>query len=217
MNDDLPSKAGPPVPPGCDLCPAPALRTIECHDSLSGEPQGPVRLCREHADQFLEAPVEFGFFQCVNCQRFVSLRYHWERLNLDSAGRLVCLRCAAHLHFANPIHWIDARAVRQVVFVRRSTQPLLAEGILNLAKCRHVLAVRQLVPQGVQFLAAARFGATHGHQLEGRPLLEVISESGGREFCPIMEAADHLTVDIGLYVRTAGRPGESSIPSPIPP
>lgn len=51
-----------------------------------------------------------------------------------------------------------------------------ATGVLNVARCRHVLGVRQPLPKGIKFLDNAEFDSFDGHQISGRRLLDIIAE-----------------------------------------
>ncbi len=76
-------------------------------------------------------------------------------------------------------------------------------GVLNVARCRHVLGVEQPLPADIKFVDNFEFDSMDGHQISGGDMLETIRELS-IPFCPVLDAAYQFAVSIGLYVR-AGR------------
>ncbi len=126
---------------------------------------------------------------------------HKSVTELELNGDLLCLRCAARRCFDLPQNWINPPAVSHVV-LEPGDGPLfdLETGVLNLACCRHVLAVKQPLPAGVVFHENAEFDGQDGHQISGDNLLDVI-RGLNQPFCPVVDAAYQFAVSIGIYSR----------------
>jgi hypothetical protein len=75
-------------------------------------------------------------------------------------------------------------------------------GQLDLARCRHVLGVKQPIPAGVMFAENAEFDSCTGHQISGECLLDVIKRLD-QPFCPVLDAAYQFAVSIGIYLRNS--------------
>jgi len=75
-----------------------------------------------------------------------------------------------------------------------------ATGVLNIARCEHVLGVNQPLPECIKFAENFEFDSLDGHQISGGNVLETI-RSLGEPFCPVLDAAYQFAVSIGLYVR----------------
>jgi len=75
-----------------------------------------------------------------------------------------------------------------------------ATGVLNVARCTHVLSVDQPLPAGIKFVDNAEFDSCDGHQISSRPLLDIIRELD-TPFCPVLDAAYQFAVSIGIYTR----------------
>jgi hypothetical protein len=186
--------------PNCEVygCDCRAVESVEWFDIFSDDPKGLIHVCGEHPADAVE-----GFFTCEDCQRIVVDHYTWERYQTEVDGASVCLKCAAERHFADDDNWIDPRRVKSVVL--ESNNHTLFDyhnGVLNAARCRHVLGVSQPPPAGVRFLDNAEFDSLDGHQISGRRLLEIIQELD-EPFCPVLDAAYQFAVSIGIYVRRA--------------
>jgi hypothetical protein len=118
----------------------------------------------------------------------------------------VCLSCAAEIYFADEQNWIAPATVNQVVLIPKGP-PLFdsQSGVLNVARCPHVLAVKQPVPAEILFVDNAEFDNCNGHQISGDNLLEVIKRLD-QPFCPVLDAAYQFAVSIGIYVRGKKEP-----------
>ena len=194
--------------PSCQFwnCSQPATRSYLVYDIFSDDPKDVLHLCEQH-DGFSGDPCE-GHFFCDGCGRVMVENYTWEIYRVELDGLTLCLRCAAERHFANPKNWIDAKRVKQVVLVPYDAAldgqnaPLFnpATGVLNVARCRHVLGVSQPPPEGIKFLENAEFDSCDGHQISGRKLLDIIQDLD-EPFCPVLDAAYQFAVSLGLYVR----------------
>jgi len=110
-------------------------------------------------------------------------------------------KCAAEVYFAAPENWIQPAAVNQVV-LEPGHGPFFEPrpGILNVATCRHVLAVKQPLPEGIEFFDNAEFDNCDGRQISGDNLLDVIKRLN-QPFCPVLDAAYQFAVSIGIYIR----------------
>jgi hypothetical protein len=77
-----------------------------------------------------------------------------------------------------------------------------ANGLLDIARCRHVLGVKQPLPGGVVFHDNAEFDSQDGRQISGDNLLDII-RGLDQPFCPVLDAAYQFAVSIGIYVRAS--------------
>ena len=193
--------------PNCVRCECfsretPAEVSFLVHDIFSDDPKDVLHLCRDCVGQSGD-PWE-GYFTCDGCGRVMAENYTWERYCVQMDDRTLCLKCAAEEHFADAANWIDPRAVKDVVLEPRG--PALFDsttGVLNVARCPHVVGVKQPVPDAVKFVDNFEFDSMDGHQISGGNMLEAVCELSV-PFCPILDAAYQFAVSIGLYVR-AGR------------
>ena len=189
----------------CEYCTRPSTRHLKWWDIFSDDPKGVTHLCEDHYEQ---GASDDGFFDCARCHRRVADHYTWEQYGVVLGGELVCLRCAAEEYFADVANWIEPKLVKAVVLVPHNPRlngenlPLFdpTTGVLNVARCRHVLGVSQPLPAGIKFLDNAEFDSMDGHQISGRKLLDIIQELD-EPFCPVLDAAYQFAVSIGLYVR----------------
>ncbi|HWX22420.1 MAG TPA: hypothetical protein VN578_21170 [Candidatus Binatia bacterium] len=184
--------------PQCEIygCKRRAKESTLWFDIFSDSPKGVVHTCSEHS-----ATHDPDLFVCEGCQRVVLDHFTWERYQVQIGGVTLCLKCAAEAHFSDPANWIDPRAVKQVVLEPEGV-PLFDSktGVLNAARCRHVLGVKQPIPAGISFHDNSEFDSCDGHQISGGNLLDVI-ERLNQPFCPVLDAAYRFAVSIGLYVR----------------
>lgn len=182
-------------------CASEATRSYLVHDIFSDDPKGVLHLCERH-DGYSGDPAR-GYFTCAHCDRVIVENYTWEIYRTELDGQTVCLKCAAEAHFGEAENWIDPVLVREVVLVPRGPVLFNPEiGVLNVARCRHVLAVKQPVPPGVEFFDNAEFDSCDGHQISGDRLLDIIRRlPHGEKFCPVLDAAYQFAVSIGIYVR----------------
>jgi hypothetical protein len=111
------------------------------YDIFSDDPKDVLHLCEQH-DGYYGNPHE-GYFICDECQRVMVDHYTWERYAITVEDRTLCLCCAAVEHFAGPQNWIDPRSVSEVVLTPGEPRFDSETGVLNLAACPHVLAVKQ--------------------------------------------------------------------------
>ncbi len=185
--------------PNCEVygCDCRAVESVEWFDIFSDDPKGLVHVCAEHPADSVE-----GHFTCEDCQRIMITNYTWELYQVSIEGATVCLKCAAEQHFADESNWIDPSAVKDVVLHDGPPTKLFdpATGVLNIARCRHVLGVKQPVPARVKFHDNAEFDAMNGRQISGQPLLDVIQELK-EPFCPVLDAAYQFAVSIGIYLK----------------
>jgi hypothetical protein len=187
--------------PACEYygCPNRATMSYLTYDIFSDDPKGAIHLC-EHHDGYSGDPIE-GYFTCARCTRVMAENYTWERYVVELDGEQICLKCAAEEYFTDPDNWIAPSAITQVVLSPGGV-PLFdpAGGVLNIARCRHVLGVKQPVPPGIEFVDNAEFDSMDGHQISGDDLVDVIKRLD-QPFCPVLDAAYQFAVSIGIYVR----------------
>lgn len=184
--------------PNCEVygCTHRAVESIEWFDIFSDTPKGLVHVCENHLPEDGE-----GNFRCDRCQRILADHYTWERYQTTDGDETLCLKCAAERHFEDDNNWIDPKLVKKVVLEPRG--PALFNrktGVLNVARCRHVLGVSQPLPDSIKFHDNAEFDSMDGHQISGRGLLDIIQELD-EPFCPVLDAAYQFAVSIGLYIR----------------
>jgi hypothetical protein len=180
------------------------------YDIFSDDPKSVLHLCENCVGQSGD-PWE-GYFTCEGCGRVMVENYTWERYQTVLDGASLCLKCAAERFFADTDNWIEPKLVKRVVLVpydpalNGQNLPLFdpATGVLNVARCRHVLGVRQPLPKGIKFLDNAEFDSFDGHQISGLRLLDLIAELD-EPFCPVLDAAYQFAVSIGLYTRQPKR------------
>jgi hypothetical protein len=197
---------GPPAGQQCECygCDNHAVCSEPWYDIFSDDPKGLVHTCDEHDGS--QVP---DTFRCETCNRLMADHYTWERYQ-DSEGD--CLTCAAQKYFADDDNWIDPAGVKRVVLKpydpRRNggNAPLFnpKTGVLNIARCKHVLGVKQPVPDGIEFVDNAEFDNCDGHQISGDDVLDIIHRlPAGEKFCPVLDAAYQFAVSIGIYVRNS--------------
>jgi hypothetical protein len=194
--------------PNCEFwkCSQQATRSYLVYDIFSDDPKDILHLCEQH-DGFSGEPCE-GYFTCNGCGRVMVENYTWEIYHVEMDGESLCLRCAADRHFSNTRNWIDPKLVKKVVLA--PYEPTLngqnvllfdtATGVLNLARCKHVLGVQQPLPEGIKFVENFEFDSLDGHQISGGDVLETI-HALNEPFCPVLDAGYQFAVSIGLYVR----------------
>lgn len=183
----------------CEGCGEPSIHHLKYYDIFSEDVKGVTHLCEDHYGADCN-----GFFYCDSCKRRMAENYSWEIYGVQLGDRTLCLKCAAEEHFSNAANWIDPRAVKNVIQKpRRAALFNPATGALNIARCLHVLAVEQPVPDAVKFVDNFEFDSMDGHQISGGDMLETI-KGLSVPFCPVHDAAYQFAVSIGLYVR-AGR------------
>lgn len=176
-------------------CQSRAVESVPWFDIFGDDPKGLVHVCSEHpADSVGE------MFTCEACGRLMVDHYTWERYAVDRDGITLCLKCAADQHFGDAANWLDPRAVKQVV-LEPNGLPLFdpKTGVLNVARCRHVLGVKQPLPAGIEFFDNAEFDNCDGHQICGDDLFDIIKRLN-QPFCPGLDAAYQLSVSIGIYI-----------------
>jgi hypothetical protein len=140
--------------------------------------------------------------------------YTWEYYRVEIDGETLCLKCAAEAYFDDEKNWIDPRFVKEVVLVPHDPSlnganlPLFSPqtGVLNVARCQHVLGVQQPLPAGIKFAENAEFDSLDGHQISGRRLLDIVTDLDGQPFVPVLDAAYQFAVSIGIYVRAQEQP-----------
>jgi hypothetical protein len=172
------------------------------YDIFSDDPKGVLHLC-EHHDGYSGDPME-GHFTCSSCHRVMVENYTWERYETrNEDGESICLKCAAEEYFSNEKNWLLPSAIESVVLQPKGP-PIFdpATGVLNVARCRHVLGVSQPIPEGIEFFENSEFDSCSGHQISGDNLLSVIQRLDPQQpFCPVLDAAYQFAVSIGIYVR----------------
>jgi hypothetical protein len=201
--------------PNCERCECfgrkrPADVSFLIYDIFSDDPKDVLHLCQDCVGQSGD-PWE-GYFTCDGCGRVMVENYTWERYQTELDGASLCLKCAAERFFADEDNWIQPKLVKEVVLAPYNPRlngenlPLFdpATGVLNVARCQHVLGVRQPLPKGIKFSDNAEFDSMDGHQISGRWLLDIIAELD-EPFCPVLDAAYQFAVSIGLYTRQPKR------------
>jgi hypothetical protein len=191
--------------PHCEhhRCAQPARRSFLVYDIFSDDPKDVLHLCDNHVG-YSGDPAE-GLFTCAECNRVMVENFTWELYYTWLDGEKVCLKCAAEIYFADDLHWIEPDAVDAVVLAPDGP-PLFADGVLNVARCPHVLGVEQPLPKGVRFVENCEFDNVDGHQISGRDLLQGVRDLA-QPFCPVLDAGYQFAVSIGLYVRTGAALG----------
>jgi hypothetical protein len=191
--------------PQCEIycCSHRAEHSTVWFDIFSDDPKGVIHTCSDHG--WADDP---DLFFCENCERVMVDHYTWERYQVELHGDSLCLRCAAQRHFDLSENWIHPSTVSRVV-LEPGEGPLFDHetGILNVARCRHVLGVKQPLPAGVVFHDNAEFDSSTGHQISGECLLDVIKRLD-QQFCPVLDAGYQFAVSIGLYVRASEKSSE---------
>jgi hypothetical protein len=183
--------------PQCGIygCNHRAIDSTLWFDIFSDDPKGVIHTCPEHS--FEDDP---DLFRCENCDRAIVDHYTWERYRVELNGDTLCLSCAAKRYFDESRNWIDPRKVSAVVFRQQEMEFNAVDGQLDIARCRHVLGVKQPLPAGVVLQDNAEFDGQNGHQISGENLLDVI-RGLDRPFCPVLDAAYQFAVSIGIYLR----------------
>ena len=191
--------------PQCEIygCDHRATDSTLWYDIFGDDAKGVIHTCAGHS--FEDDP---DLFRCENCERVMVDHYTWECYQVELHGDSLCLRCAAQRHFDQSENWIDPRTVTAVVFAQQELLFDSAEGQLDLARCRHVLGVKQPLPAGVAFHDNAEFDAQDGHQISGDHLLDII-RGLDQPFCPVLDAAYQFAVSIGIYVRASAKSAEA--------
>jgi hypothetical protein len=136
--------------------------------------------------------------------------YTWERYQVELNGDVLCLVCAAKRYFDESRNWVDPRKVNAVVCGQQEMLFDPANGQLDIARCQHVLGVKQPLPAGLVFHDNAEFDSSTGHQISGEGLLEVIKRLD-QPFCPVLDAAYQFAVCIGIY----GAGAKQAIPAVV--
>ena len=181
----------------CECCGEPSVHHLKYYEIFSDDAKGVTHLCEDH---YQNGAGDEGFFDCDCCGRRMAENYTWELYRVQLGDRTLCLACAAEEHFADAENWIDPRAVKEVILEPRGG-PLFEPitGVLNVARCRHVLGVEQPVPDAVKFVDNFEFDSMDGHQISGGDMLEAIRELSV-PFCPVLDAGYQFAVSIGLYI-----------------
>lgn len=184
-------------------CENPATESRLWFDIFSDDPKGSDSYCEQHEHLFDE-----DVFTCADCGRRTVTNYTWEVYSVVLDGEVVCLRCAAKRYFSDPRNWIHPSKVKDVVLDPKRGGDVFDEktGLLNLAKCRHVLGVRQPIPAGIVFHDNAEFDNLDGHQISGAPPAEIV-RTIGKPFCPVLDAGYQFAVSIGFYTKKPRKGG----------
>ena len=192
-------RRGPSKQQKCEVygCEEHATKSHPWFDTFSDDPKGLVHVCPDHVAEDVEE-----MFCCGQCNRLMCDHYTWERYRVELDGRVLCLKCAAEEYFEDQANWIDPKLVKEVGFDRNGA-PLFNKrtGFLNLARCRHVLGVKQPLPQGIEFVANMEFDSEDCRQISGLPPVALIQQLDCERFCPVLDGAYQFAVSIGLYVR----------------
>jgi hypothetical protein len=182
----------------CECCGKPSTAHLPYYDIFSDAISGVTHLCAGHYD---DGHGNEGFFDCAKCGRRMIENITWERYAVNlNGGDPVCLKCAAQSYFADPQNWVDSHKVKSLDWCADNAPLLTASGVLNLARCRHVLGVKQPVPAGICFRFNAEFDNEDLHQISGFGFLEDI-QALKEPFCPVLDAAWQFALSIGIYVR----------------
>jgi hypothetical protein len=185
-------------------CDSRATRSYLVYDIFSDDAKDVLHFCERH-DGYSGDPME-GYFTCANCDRVMAENYTWELYRVELDGETLCLKCAAELYFGDPKNWIKPQKVKSVTLEPGGAPLFHAKlGVLNLARCQHVLGVQQPLPAGIKFVENAEFDSCDGHQISGRRFLDMISDLDGQPFVPVLDAGYQFAVSIGLYVRADER------------
>ena len=192
--------------PKCEQwsCDTPATDSFLVYDIFSDAPKSVLHLCARHVG-YSGDPAE-GYFTCCDCERVMIENYTWELYFRAKGDGKQCLTCAAAEHFSDPDNWIDPRDVGDLVLDPEAENVVFANPILNLAKCPHVLGVKQPAPDGIELFENCEFDACDGRQISGDKPHEIIRRIR-QPFCPVLDAGYQFAVSIGFYVRTAASHG----------
>jgi len=214
----------------CEVCEwngkdTPADYSYLWFDIFSQDPKGTIFLCEQH-DGYTGSPIE-GYFTCAECERVFIENYTWELYSTVVGYDQLCLPCALKRYLEDDSHWIDARAVKQVILDPSAREPEDEwndggwsrvfdpdTGVLNLAACSHLIAVEMPVPDSLHFVGNLEFDSSTGQMLasysstyspgfgEATALekIQELAESGYTRFIAILDAAYQFSVSIGLYV-----------------
>ena len=216
----------------------PADYSYLTYDIFSDDPKGVIFTCENH-DRSTGEPIE-GYFECGDCLKVLAENYTWERYDIIVGCERLCLPCALWRYLDDKEHWINPEGVEQVVLDPHSHEEdgwnrVLdpQTGVLNLAACPHLIAVKQPLPDDLHFVENLEFDSSTGPLLAGfsstyaegvgenaalRKIRE-LAEAGYTEFIPILDGAYQFSVSIGLYVKadvhqTIEERGASSALSP---
>lgn len=174
-------------------------------DIFSDDPKGIVHTCDDHI-----AEESGELFECDACHRLMLDHITHERYGVSLDGeKTLCLKCAAEEYFNDPENWIAPRSVKSVVLepydpgLNGNNVPLFSAetGVVNLGQCRHVLGVRQPLPNGIRFVDNMEFDSDGGFQISGRKPIELV-QSLDEPFCPVLDAAYQFAMSVGIYVRS---------------
>lgn len=203
--------------PRCEIhgCHRPAIKSDLWFDIFSHDPKGIIHTCSEH-----DAEHQDGFFHCDGCDCLMIENYTWERYEVRINHQTLCLKCAAENYFSDEQNWINPGAVREVILDPENPQ-FFSNGVLNIARCRHVLGVEQPLPSGIQFYENAEFDSQDGDQISGRSLSQIIRELD-QPFTVVLDAGYQFACSVGIYVRSGSdtrngkpHPLTESRPSPV--
>jgi hypothetical protein len=181
----------------CDHCGKRAVHHRKYYDIFSDDAKGVLHLCDQHED------YQEGYFTCDCCGRFMVENHTWEYYRVsDGNGGVECLTCAAKNYFADPASAIDPKLVRAVVLEPDSVPQLLFNpktGVLNLAKVRHVLGVKQPAPKGIEFVENFENANEQG-TFDNAAILACIKDQD-RPVYVVLDAAYQFSVSIGIYAK----------------
>jgi hypothetical protein len=168
--------------------------------------KGVFHVCRACADY---GRHHEEYFECDSCCRLMVTHYTWELYYRDTEEGRVCLTCAARRHFGNPDNLVSVSQIQAVTLRPDGGSPLFDEatGELNISRAPHVLAVRQPVPDGVEFVENWEFDSLSGRQISGGDMLAELKGVGGGVFI-VCDAVYQFAVSIAAY-----RPVKSKSPA----
>lgn len=177
----------------CENCGAHADHAELVFDIFSDDAKDLLTLCDSCYNRGAD---ESGNFRCEHCDRLMVENYTWELYRVEMNGETWCAACAAKEYFGDDDNLIDASEIQSVVMDK--SKPLFKNGVLNIAKAKHVLCVEQPTPEGVRFLKNWEFDSYTGHQISGCNMLNDLKLLGGEVFI-VMDGAYQFACSIAAY------------------
>src|SRR5437762_967324 len=153
----------------CDYCGNEAEEVSPWFDIFSDDSKGVVALCQEHYDKYGPAPE--GYFWCDGCERLMAENYTWELYSVCTDSGQFCLNCYRETELQNSLNWI----------------PLADPDIANLTfeqvrKAKHLIAVRQDTPKGLNFVGNVEFDSMSGGRIRSSSFADDIPTQACRRF-----------------------------------
>jgi len=195
---DRETKVKKSVKHGCECCGKPSTRHDKWYDIFSDDAKGVRHLCEEHAES---GSGDEGYFTCECCDNLTVENYTWEYYRVEIGGLTVCLKCAAKRYFGDDDNLLDPKDVKSVILDPSTvSKRFIKDGVLNLAKAKHVLGMKQPLPEGIEFVENFEFDSYSGKAISGGNALETI-KALDHKFFVVLDSAYQFACSIGIYRR----------------